>query len=152
MTSTPEIRLRPALAYAVMKISPLILLSLTLLWLAWNLSPCFVGFSFAVLLAAGYRLLYIRSLVWLITPEELKISSGILFKRADRIEMYRIKDYIITQSFLLQLFRLMTLTLKSTDAETPVVQLPGICESEIIDIIREHVQQARKNNHIYEIN
>jgi transcriptional regulator of nitric oxide reductase len=46
----------------------------------------------------------------------------------------------------------MTLTLKSTDHENPVISLLGIPESDIIDTIRDHVQEARKDNHIYEIN
>jgi uncharacterized membrane protein YdbT with pleckstrin-like domain len=131
---------------------PLVLLSLLFLLLAWCLSPYFLPFSFVVLGAARYRLLYIRNSAYLITPEVVRISRGIFFKRKDQIEMYRIKDYIVTQPFSLQLFRLMNLTLKSTDPENPVVWLVGIPESDIIDIIRNHVQEARKDNRIYEIN
>lgn len=140
------------MSFAFLKILPLVLLSLLFLLLAWYLSPYFVLFSFAVLGVAWYRLLYIRSNTYLITPEVLRITRGIFFKRTDQVEMFRIKDYIITQSFLLQVFRLMTLTLKSTDPENPVISLLGIPESDIIDTIRDHVQEARKDNHIYEIN
>ena len=140
------------MSFAFLKILPLILLSLVFLLLAWYLSPYFVLFSFAVLGAAWYRLLYIRSYTYLITAEVLRVTRGIFFKRTDQLEMFRIKDYIITQSFLLQLFRLMTLTLKSTDPENPVISLVGIPESDIINTIRDHVQEARKDNHIYEIN
>jgi hypothetical protein len=66
--------------------------------------------------------------------------------------MFRVKDYIITQSFVLQLFKLMYLTLKSTDPENPVLQFQGIPESTITDTIRDRVLEARKNNNIYEIN
>ena len=66
--------------------------------------------------------------------------------------MFRIKGYITTQSFLLQLFRLMTLTLKSIDPKNPVISLVGIPESNIVDTIRNHVQEVQKDNHIYEIN
>lgn len=152
MIQTNEISLRPGMSFAFLKILPLILLSLVFLLLAWYLSPYFVLFSFAVLGAAWYRLLYIRSNTYLITPEVLRVTRGIFFKRTDQLEMFRIKDYIITQSFLLQLFRLMTLTLKGTDPENPVISLVGIPESDIIDTIRDHVQEARKDNHIYEIN
>ena len=60
--------------------------------------------------------------------------------------------YIITQPFMLQLFHLMDVTLKSTDPENPVIWLRGIPESDIIDTIRDHVQEARQHNRIYEIN
>jgi len=152
MNNNNELLLRPAVSYAVLKVLPLICLSVIFLLLAWWLSPFFLFFSFGVLGAAWYRLLYIRSFKYLISAEIIRISRGIFFKRADQLEMYRIKDYIITQSFMLQLFRLMNLTLKSTDPENPVLCLSGIPESDIVDTIRDHVQEARKDNHIYEIN
>jgi len=68
------------------------------------------------------------------------------------LELFRIKDYIITQSLTKQIFKLMDLTLKGTDPENPVVHLVGIPESDIIDIIRERVLLARKNNNIVELN
>jgi uncharacterized membrane protein YdbT with pleckstrin-like domain len=96
--------------------------------------------------------LYIRSFKYLITAATIKLTRGIFFKRTDQLEMYRIKDYIITQSFTLQWFRLMNLTLKSTDPENRVICLTGIPESDIVDTIRDHVQEARKDNRIFEIN
>jgi hypothetical protein len=53
---------------------------------------------------------------------------------------------------VLQAFRLMDLTLKSTDGENPVIWLRGIPESDITDTIRDRVQEARKHNKIYELN
>ena len=88
----------------------------------------------------------------MITPEVVRITRGLFFKRTDQVEMYRIKDYIITQPFMLQVFHLMDLTLKSTDPENPVICLRGIPESDIIDTIRDHVQEARRHNRIYELN
>ena len=64
--------------------------------------------------------------------------------------MFRIKDYVITQSFLQQLFKLMDVTLK-TNPENHTIMMNGIPESNIIDTIRERVQQARQVNNIYEI-
>ena len=68
---------------------------------------------------AWYRFLYIRNSLYVITPEVIRISRGIFFKRVDMVEMYRVKHYIITQPFMLQVFHLMDLTLKSTDPENP---------------------------------
>jgi uncharacterized membrane protein YdbT with pleckstrin-like domain len=144
--------LRPAMGYALLKVIPLVLLSLVFLLLAWKLSPFFLFFSIAVLGAAWYRLLWIRSHTWLITPEFIRISRGIFFKRTDQLEMFRIKDYIVTQPLSLRLLNLMNVILKGTDPENPVVFLTGIPASDLIDTIREYVQEARKDNNIYEIN
>lgn len=138
--------------FAFLKALPLILLAITFLLLAWWLSPYFILFGLAVCGMAWYRLLYIRSFQYLITSEYIRITRGLFFKRVDQVEMFRVKDYIITQSFLLQLCRLMYLTLKSTDPENPVFQFQGIPESTITDTIRDRVLSARKNNNIYELN
>ena len=62
------------------------------------------------------------------------------------------KDYIVTQPLMRQIFNLTDLTLKSTDPENPVIWLRGIPQSDLIDTIRNYVQEARQHNRIYEIN
>ncbi|OKS86670.1 hypothetical protein RG47T_2127 [Mucilaginibacter polytrichastri] len=138
--------------FAFAKSLPLILFGLTFLLLAWWLSPYFLFFSIATTGAAWYRFLYIWNSLYIITPEVIRVSRGIFFKRIDQVEMYRVKDYIVTQPLLLQLFSLMNVTLKSTDPENPILWLVGIPQSDLIDTIRDHVQEARKDNRIYEIN
>ena len=152
MTQNDDILLKPTMLFAFLKAFPLILLAITFLLLAWWLSTYFILFSLGVCSATWYRLLYIRSFQYLITAEYIKLTRGIFFKRIDQIEMFRVKDYIITQSFMLQICKLMCLTLKSTDPENPVIQLKGIPESDLIDTLRERVLAARKNNNIYELN
>jgi uncharacterized membrane protein YdbT with pleckstrin-like domain len=149
---TNEITLRPAAIFAFLKTLPLIGLGIAFLLLAWWLSPLFLFFSLAVIGMAWYRFIFIRNSRYVITREVIRISRGIFFKRTDQLEMFRIKDYIITQPFVLQIFRLMDVTLKSTDPENPVIWLRGIPESDIIDTIRDYVQEARQHNRIYEIN
>ncbi|WDF77030.1 PH domain-containing protein [Mucilaginibacter sp. KACC 22773] len=152
MTQNDDILLKPARLYTFLKALPLMVLAIAFLFLAWTLSPYFILFSLAVCGGAWYRLLYIRSFRYLITTEYIQISQGIFFKRVDQVEMFRVKDYIITQSFVLLVCKLMCLTLKTTDVENQTVLFQGIPESAITDTIRERVQQARHNNNIYELN
>ncbi|MCQ6958774.1 PH domain-containing protein [Mucilaginibacter aquariorum] len=152
MIPNDDIILRPAMLFALLKAFPLILLALTFLLLAWYLSPYFILFSLTVCGVAWYRLLYIRSFKYLISMEYILITKGIFFKRIDQVEMFRVKDFIITQPFMLQVCRLMYLTLKSTDEENKVIRFEGIPESGILDTIRDRVLSARKNNNIYELN
>jgi len=63
-----------------------------------------------------------------------------------------VKDYVQTQPFLLQLFGLMDLMLRTTDPVNPVIWLRGIPLSDIVDTIRSHVLETRQHNRIYEIN
>ena len=144
--------IRPSAIFAFIKILPFLICAVGSLLLAWRFSPGLLLLSFTCLFMAVYRYLYIRNVRYMMTPEVIRITKGIFFKRTDQVELFRVKDYIQTQSFILQIFKLMDLTLKSTDPENPVIWLRGIPESGLVDIIREHVQAARQHNRIYEIN
>lgn len=149
----PEIiQLRPAGIFAFFKIFPLILCAIGFLLLAWGYWPYLIGLSLLCVLLAFYRFIYIRNIQYEISPEIIRITRGLFFKRVDQVELFRVKDYILTQSFLLQLFRLMDLELKSTDPINPVIWLRGIPYSDLTDTIRSHVQSARQDNRVYEIN
>ena len=149
----PEvIVIRPATIFAFIKIFPLMLVAFAFLFLAARYYPMLAWVSVVTMLFAWYRYLYIRRTVYEITPEVIRFSRGLFFRRTDMVEMYRLKDYVLMRPFIFQVFRLMDLMLKTTDPENPVVWLRGIPLSGIVDIIREHVQETRQNNRIYEIN
>jgi uncharacterized membrane protein YdbT with pleckstrin-like domain len=152
MKERPELALRPAALYAFLQVLPLLLLALLFLAIAWWLFPLFIWLSLLTIIVAGYRFMFIRSILYLITPEVIRTRTGIFSKRLDNLEMFRIKDYTITQPFILQVFRLMNLTLKTTDPENKSMRLNGIPVSDIIDTIRGHVQEARQHNRIFEVN
>jgi uncharacterized membrane protein YdbT with pleckstrin-like domain len=152
MNQNNELLLRPAGIFAFIKVFPVLLMAAGFLLLAWKIAPIFLLPSFMITAFGWYRFMFLRNCSYLITPEIIRVSRGIFFKRVDQLEMFRIKDYIITQPFILQLFKLMDLTLKSTDPENPILWLRGIPVSDIVDVIREHVQEARKHNQIVEIN
>ncbi len=122
------------------------------LYLANRYFPSLLAVSVVCLLCAIYRYLYIRSALYLVTVQYIRISLGILFRQIDTVELFRVKDYIITEPFLLQVFRLMDLHLKTTDPENPIIWLRGIPQSDVIDIIRERVLETRQHNRIFEIN
>jgi len=149
--NTPVV-IRPATIFAFIKICPLLLAAIGFLFIAFRYFPLFIAPSFAVSVFAGYRFLFIRTTVYEITDEIIRFSRGIFFKRTDTVELFRVKDYILTRPFSLQVFGLMDLTLKTTDPENPVVWLRGIPFSGLVDTIRVHVLAARQHNQIVEIN
>ncbi|MDP9079955.1 MAG: PH domain-containing protein [Bacteroidota bacterium] len=102
--------------------------------------------------AAIYRYIFISRVIYLVTQEYIRVTKGILIKQIDTVELFRVKDYVITKPFLLQIFRLMDLHLKTTDPENPIVWLQGIPQSDIIEIIRNRVLQTRQHNRIVELN
>jgi len=144
--------IRPATIFAFIKIFPFIICTLGFLFLAWWIFPALIWLSLVSLAMACYRFTYIRRIRYMVTPEIIRIQRGIFFIRTDQVELYRVKDYILTQPFLMQVFRLMDLELRSTDPENPVIWLRGIPRSDLVDVLRSRVQEARQHNRIYEIN
>jgi uncharacterized membrane protein YdbT with pleckstrin-like domain len=149
---TQTIVIRPATLFAFIKVFPFIICALGFLLLAWRYYPALSALSLLASLIGFYRFFYIRNCIYTITPEVIKITRGIFFKRTDQVELFRVKDYVQTQPFLLQLFRLMDLMLRTTDPVNPVIWLRGIPLSDIVDTIRAHVLETRQHNRIYEIN
>ncbi|MDB5143356.1 MAG: Bacterial rane flanked domain protein [Mucilaginibacter sp.] len=149
---TNEIILRPVHLFAFIRVFHLVALAILFLLLAWKLSPFFILFSLAASAAAWYRFMLIRSFKYMIEPEFIRVTNGIFFKTTKQVELFRVKDYTVTQPFLHQMFKMMDLTLKTTDPENAIVLLRGIPQSDIVDVLRGRVQEARQNNKIYEIN
>jgi len=147
-----EIPIKPSPIFAFLKASPIVLCAAGFLYLANRFYPGLIWLSLFCIIFAIYRYLYIRSAIYLVTLQYIRISRGILFKQIDTVELFRVKDYVITEPFILQIFRLMDLHLKTTDPEAPEIWLRGIPQSNIIDIIRERVLETRQHNRIYEIN
>jgi uncharacterized membrane protein YdbT with pleckstrin-like domain len=152
MIQNKEIMLRPVALFAFMRVFPLVMLAIVFLLTAWWLSPLFIPFSFGFAGLACYRFLLIRNCRYLIEAEFIRMTSGILFKRTEQVELYRVKDYTITRPFLHQLIGIMDLTLKTTDPGNALILLRAIPLSGIVDVIRERVQRVRQHNRIYDIN
>ena len=148
----PVIEIRPAVIFAFIKISGLLLAAAGFLLLAWRYFPALIWLSLAIMLFATYRYLYIRRIRYILTREYLQVNRGLFFRQVDTVELFRVKDYILEQPFVLQIFRLMDLHLKTTDPENPEVWLRGIPLSDLVEQLRERVLETRQHNRIYEIN
>jgi uncharacterized membrane protein YdbT with pleckstrin-like domain len=150
--SNTEIQVKPSPIFAFIKALPFTLLAACFLYLSNRFFPPAIWPSLLAMLMAIYRYFYIRKAKYLVTEQYIRISRGIFFKTIETVELFRVKDYVITEPFFLQLFRLMDLHLKTTDPEAPEIWLRGIPQSDIIDIIRERVLETRQHNRIFEIN
>ncbi|WP_183580313.1 PH domain-containing protein [Mucilaginibacter sp. X5P1] len=152
LSEQPALLIKPAILFALLKTIPFVFAAMAFLYIAWHFYPNLIWISLTIMVFALYRFMYIRKIDYILTNEILRISRGIFFKRTDTIELYRIKDYILTQPPLLQVFRLMDLMLKTTDPENPVIWLRGIPLSNLVDTLRSYVQEARQRSKIVELN
>ena len=131
--------------------------ALLLLWPKLEpLGPVALGAAFAVALAplayAFYRWLDVRCLRYEITSERIRVSSGILSKRTNALELYRVKDYTLEAPFLYRLFRLGNIRLQTSDRSNPEMLLRAIPGArKLADEIRLHVEKRRDLKRVREV-
>lgn len=91
MKEPPEVILRPAAIYAFLQVLPLLMVAILFLLIAWWIFAGLIWLSFATMLVAWYRFMYIWNILYFITPQVIRIRTGIFSKKLDNLEMYRIK-------------------------------------------------------------
>jgi uncharacterized membrane protein YdbT with pleckstrin-like domain len=122
------------------------------------------GLATAGVGALGYAALIIPVLMWLIrwwvtkctayelTSQRLRIRTGILNKKVDELELFRVKDYSMEQPFLLRLVGLGNLTMVTSDATTPTVSIRAIPGVEAVrEKLRNAVQAERDRRRVREL-
>lgn len=110
--------------------------------------PVAVLFSLILL----YRYIYLRCIRYRIGAEQLISEHGIIRRKVDYMELYRIVDFQEYQSLLQQLCGLKTVHILSMDRNTPQLDLIGIWHKDnIVAIIRERVETNKQKKGIYEI-
>ncbi len=90
-----------------------------------------------------------RATSYELTTQRLRIRRGILNRRLDELELYRVKDYIMEQPLFLRLLGLGNLTLLSSDASTPSIALRAIARVETVrEKLRTAVQSERDRKRV----
>lgn len=119
------------------------------------------GLATAGVGALGYAALVIPLVMWLtrwvvtkcttyeLTTQRLRIRAGILNKKVDELELFRVRDYSMEQPFLLRLVGLGNLTLITSDATTPTVAMRAIPGVEAVrEKLRNAVQSERDRKRV----
>jgi len=99
-----------------------------------------------------WRYLDTRFQQYEVSTERVRITSGILSKRMDEMELYRVKDTSIDQPFFLRLFKLANLVIKTSDASTPRIVIPAIPEARVLrENLRGCVEKMRSKKGVREV-
>jgi uncharacterized membrane protein YdbT with pleckstrin-like domain len=101
----------------------------------WLIVPIFI---------AIWKWLVVRNIRYELTTERLRLREGVLNKKLDEIELYRVRDYRLEQPLLLRIFSLGNVIVRSTDTTNPVVVLRAIRDSEnVLGLVRRYVEECR---------
>lgn len=91
-----------------------------------------------------WKWLEVRSRVYEITTERVKVSQGIFTKRIDQLELYRVRDATVVAPFLYRLFGKGNIVLNTSDASTPSVTIECVPDpSGLLDQMRQAIEACR---------
>ena len=84
-----------------------------------------------------------------LTTQRLRRRMGILNRRVDELELFRVKDYAMEQPLMLRMLGLGNLMLITSDASTPTVYLKAIRDVEKVrEMLRNAVQTERDRKRV----
>lgn len=146
------LRVSPSPIYALLKVLPIIFLCITILILAALyldlLSIISVILAFVVL----YKYWFIRTTLFVLDANTLRITTGIITKKTDHLELFRVKDLSFQQGISARIFGYIELTLYTSDFTSGLIRLRGIPKNlSLPDIIQDAVRSARIKNKSFEI-
>jgi uncharacterized membrane protein YdbT with pleckstrin-like domain len=101
---------------------------------------------------ALWKWLDTRCFIYELTTERLKQTHGVFSKRTDELELYRVRDLAVEQSFFLRMFSLANIILDTSDKTTPRVVLKALPKAqELADTIRQQVEIQRQRKNVREL-
>ena len=87
-----------------------------------------------------------------LTTERLKTRVGVINKKMDELELYRVRDYKLDQPLMLRLFSLGNIILQTSDRSNPVVMLRAVPDAEQLrEQIRALVEECRRQKGVREV-
>ena len=107
-----------------------------------------VGLVFAIPYGV-WRYLVVKYRSYKLTDQRLVITSGVLNRRNEQIELFRVKDIDWEEPLMLRLFSLGRLTIRSTDSTEPIATLNALPGGEaVVDTFRGAVSRLRAKNRV----
>lgn len=96
--------------------------------------------------------LVIKNKKYELTQERLILKSGVLNKKIEELELFRVRDYSIEKPFIYNMFGLGNIILTSSDKTNPYIKLEALKDIENLkNKIRNAVQITRKNNGVKDL-
>jgi uncharacterized membrane protein YdbT with pleckstrin-like domain len=93
---------------------------------------------------AIWRWLVVRNTVFTLTTERLRTRRGVFSRITEDLELYRVRDTKLEQTFFERMFGLGEVILYTTDASTPEVHIPWLKDAELLrETVRRFAEERR---------
>ena len=109
----------------------------------WLIVPIFIALT---------RYLQTKYKIFDLTSERLKITEGVFSKVTQTLELYRVKDIEVRQSFIYRMLGVEDIQVNTSDLSTPTLLLEAIPKSVgLSDKLRDQVEIIRVQKKVREI-
>ncbi|MCC6546670.1 PH domain-containing protein [Candidatus Sumerlaeota bacterium] len=101
---------------------------------------------------ALWEYIKLRSVKYEVTTQRIRMRRGIFSRTMDDVELYRLRDYHLEQSFTHRLFGIWNIVMTTVDKTHPKIVLEGIRNGEKLrDDIRNSVEAVRLAKGVREV-
>ncbi len=99
-----------------------------------------------------WRYLVVRTQVFELTSERLRVTRGVINQKVDEIELYRVKDSQMVRSWWMRLTGLASIVMQTSDRTLPSLVIPAIHGGEQVrELLRKHVELQRDRKRVREM-
>jgi membrane protein YdbS with pleckstrin-like domain len=117
-----------------------------------DLWPVLAVLALLALVQIVLRNLRLRSYLYVVTTQRVRVVSGLFNRNIQEIELFRVKDTSVHQWFFQRLFGLGTIIILSGDAHNPRLELHGIPGAiELRERLRQEVMILRQRYNVREL-
>jgi len=119
---------------------------------SWAMVPTLLLFFVIPLAVSAWKYLETRNFKYELTDQRLKTHEGVLNKKTDTLELYRVKDTEIARPFWLRLIGRGNIILHTSDRTTPTLVLKAIAHpASQVELIRNKVERLRESKRVREM-
>ncbi|MCC6426858.1 MAG: PH domain-containing protein [Phycisphaerales bacterium] len=101
---------------------------------------------------AIYHYLRTRTTKYALSSQRLRLETGIVARKIEEVELYRINDSAVQQSFIERLLGIGTVWLETTDQRNPEVLLQAVPDpAGLREAVRKHGEARRRWRRVAEV-
>jgi hypothetical protein len=90
-----------------------------------------------------------RTTTYVLTNQRLSVTSGLLGRRSESLELFRVKDVSVKQGLAQRARARGDVIVRSTDLSTPDLKLDSVPEPQkVADSLRRLVEAARRRHNV----
>jgi uncharacterized membrane protein YdbT with pleckstrin-like domain len=105
------------------------------------------------IIVIAWKVLVTKNTRYELTSQRLRLRTGVINKKLEELELYRVQDTRLDQPFFLRLFSLGNVILNTSDPSSPVIVIPAIEEAESVrEKVRNAVEERKDAKNVREFN